>query len=217
MALMAQSPEVHQRLQMHEGRPASFEAADLNDRIRGSELQEPGALRSSLFAFCTLCACVGGTSCSHTGAHGRAGARVQASPLLTGDPCSMTHRATSQPRQGVGVGVGVDTVRGVHEVRYTECGLVTDCIRSYRITNVIGGFFSNHLSCNTSEEIPSTCEGWKERGRNEDKSQIWMIQQTDTGSWLTGKGTSVVGERRHSFKQHKALRTDFNPKVLRSH
>jgi len=32
----------------------------------------------------------------------------------------------------------------------------------------------------TAEEVPSTCEGWEERGRNEDKSKIWIIYQMDT-------------------------------------
>ena len=78
-------------------------------------------------------------------------------------------------------------------------------------------FFSMCLPLNTSQEVPGTYEGRQERGRDEDEKKVWIVHQTDAGSWVTGKGTSVVGERRRSFEQHTVLRTDFYPKVLRSH
>lgn len=61
---------------------------------------------------------------SHTGARGRAGARVQVLPLLTGSSHAETHWAMAQPRwRGALSG---STVNGVYEVRDTKRGLATE-------------------------------------------------------------------------------------------
>lgn len=129
-----------------------------------------------------------GMTSSHTGIRGRAGARVQTAPLLTGDSRSGTPWATPRPR---GRGHFRAHSHGVHALRCVKRGLVTERAVRPRLPNAA---WSPAPACHSLiRRFPAHVkEGRREEGTGLRYNPNRLPNRL--GCWVTGM-RQCVGER----------------------